>query len=76
MMIQIITGIVAAVIVCAAIVLLLSFFAPTNSHHSFWMIIGRLRGVLDLACYWMFNFFALVAVLCAVWAAFHGLLKH
>lgn len=68
-----VSAFVLALLVFALVVFLLSVFAPSTSTGHFWMMIRRLRNILDLICYWIFNLFGIAAIVCIVWGIFQGL---
>ena len=57
-------GFVAVLLAAAFMIFFLSLFAPSQNEQRFWVIVRKLRNVLDLVCYWIFNLFAILAILC------------
>lgn len=67
-----ISVLILVLLVFAFAVFFLSVFAPSASGKPFWAAIQKMRNILDLICYWIFNLFGIAAILCVVWAAFQG----
>ena len=51
----------------------LSVFAPMQSQRKFWIVIHKIRAVMDLAAYWFFNVCAVLSILYLVLATVRGL---
>lgn len=68
--------IVAVILVIIFILFLLSVFGPMHSQKKFWIVIRKIRGIMDISSYWFFNLCGIATIIYIVWMAIQGLLKN
>lgn len=68
--------IIMTLAVIGTAIVILSFAAPNESSSRFWLIIKKVRNILDLVSYWIINLLAIgtiltlvVTILYAIWQA-------
>lgn len=54
---------------------LISVFAPVNSQKKFWVIIYKIRAVMDVISYWFYNLCGIATVFYIVFIAINSLIK-
>lgn len=69
------TKITVAVIIMIYVLFLLSVFAPMHSQKKFWIVIYKIRGIMDLVVYWFFNLCGIGTILFIVCMVIRALLK-
>lgn len=69
------TKIVVTLFIIICILFLLSVFAPMHSEKKFWVVIHRIRDVMDLISYWIINLIAIAVILYMVVVIISGLIS-
>ena len=67
--------ITAIVFVIIFILFLLSVFGPMHSQKRFWVVIRRIRNIMDIGSYWFFNLCGIATILYVVFMAIYGLAR-
>ena len=57
------------------ILFLLSVFGPMHSQKKFWIVIHKIRSIMDFGSYWFYNLCAIATILYIVIMVIHGLTK-
>lgn len=61
------------VTVSVLIIVLLSFFGPTEPKHPFWKKVYRIRSHIDFVSYWLINAMAIATILLMLGAIIYAL---
>ena len=56
------------------IIVILSFIAPAESSHPFWVRVQHIRDRIDLVSYWIINLLSIAAILTALGAVVYSVL--
>lgn len=65
--------IIAIVFIIIFILFLLSVFGPMHSRKKFWLVIRKIRDIMDFGSYWFYNLCAIATILYIVFMVIYGL---
>lgn len=68
-------AITAAIFIIVFIFFLLSVFGPMHSQKKFWIVVRRIRGVMDFGCYWFYNLCGIATILYIVSMLIYHLIR-
>lgn len=69
------TKIIIGAAIIVYILFLLSVFGPLHSEKKFWIVIQKIRGIMDVGSYWFYNLCVISVILYIVCMVIYSLLK-
>lgn len=69
------TKIIIGAAIIVYILFLLSVFGPLHSEKKFWIVIQKIRGIMDVGSYWFYNICVISVILYIVCMVIYSLSK-